>query len=409
MSQGRARFPSFMGGGFECSSHRRADGKRLDIVQATGHDLIAAEDYARLRDCGLLWARDGLRWHLIETTRGRYDWGSWLRQLDGSEAAGTSVWWDLVHFGIPDIHDIWSADFPYRAADFGAAAAELHRQHTGRPGQFCPVNEIGFMAFAGGEMGWMYPHARWQGYRLKEQLVRAAIAIARAVRAAQPDAGLLWAEPLIHVVCSDTSLQIEADNAIAAQYEALDWVLGRTRPDLGGDAALADVIGWNHYPHNQWWIGGGTAAFGTPGFTGLSELLVRCAARYQGHPMLLAETGAEGPARAGWLHYIGQECQLAKGLGVPLLGACLYPVTQYPGWDDNRICPTGLFGMRAGNHRPIDAPTLAAVQALEAAMARQAGSAPAGPAAAIIPAAAPDRAVRTLARPCGRATGSCPE
>ncbi|WP_164156450.1 beta-glucosidase [Sandarakinorhabdus rubra] len=369
MNQRPAGFPSFMGGGFECSSHRRADGKRLDVIAATGHDVIAAQDYARLSDSGLLWARDGLRWHQIETAPGRHDWDSWSRQLDGAEAAGTSVWWDLVHFGIPDIHDIWSADFPRRVAEFAAAAADVHRQRTGRPGQFCPLNEIGYMAFAGGEMGWMYPNAHGQGYRLKEQLVRSAIAAAGAIRAVDPAARLLWAEPLIHVACSDASLQAAADDAIAAQFEALDWVLGRARPDLGGDPALADVIGWNHYPHNQWWIGGSTAAFGAPGFKALSDLLALAAARYPKHPMLLAETGAEGPARAGWLHYVGQECQVAIGLGVPLLGACLYPVTHYPGWENNRICPTGLFGMRADAHRDTDAPSLVAVRALEQAMA----------------------------------------
>src|SRR5690606_1686237 len=60
-------FSSYFMAGFECSTHRRADGRRLDLVAATAHDRLAAADYRQVRDLGLTTARDGLRWHLIET------------------------------------------------------------------------------------------------------------------------------------------------------------------------------------------------------------------------------------------------------------------------------------------------------------------------------------------------------
>jgi hypothetical protein len=41
-------FKSFFLGGFECSNHRRSDGRRLDLIAATGHDRWAAHDYAEL-------------------------------------------------------------------------------------------------------------------------------------------------------------------------------------------------------------------------------------------------------------------------------------------------------------------------------------------------------------------------
>ena len=31
--------------------------------------------------------------------------------------------------------------------------------------------------------------------------------------------------------------------------------------------------------------------------------------------------------------------------GVPVDGLCLYPVLDYPGWADDRLCATGLYGM----------------------------------------------------------------
>ncbi len=37
-------FQSFFIGGFECATHRRRDGRRLDLLAATQHDVNAAAD-----------------------------------------------------------------------------------------------------------------------------------------------------------------------------------------------------------------------------------------------------------------------------------------------------------------------------------------------------------------------------
>jgi hypothetical protein len=60
-------------------------------------------------------------------------------------------------------------------------------------------------------------------------------------------------------------------------------------------------------------------------------------------PLLISETGAEGSARPAWLHYVCGEVREAIGRGVPVRGICLYPVTAYPGWDDERHTQVGLF------------------------------------------------------------------
>jgi hypothetical protein len=52
-------FRSFLLGGFECSTHRRRDGRRLDLIRASRHDEFAREDYERLRARGICAARDG--------------------------------------------------------------------------------------------------------------------------------------------------------------------------------------------------------------------------------------------------------------------------------------------------------------------------------------------------------------
>jgi hypothetical protein len=54
-------------GGFECATHRRNEGRRLDLSAATGHDVNAKVDYQVMADYGIRTVRDGIRWHLIET------------------------------------------------------------------------------------------------------------------------------------------------------------------------------------------------------------------------------------------------------------------------------------------------------------------------------------------------------
>lgn len=358
-------FPSFAGGGFECTTHIRGDGRRLDLVSGTSHDLLAAWDYAALADAGLLWARDGLRWNLIELRSGQRSWASWHRQLYGAAAAGVEVWWDLIHFGLPGWCDPWLPAFPTRAAEFAAAAAREQLRITGRPGLFCPINEISFWAFAGGEVGWFHPHAHRRGVAFKERLVAASIAMVHAIRSEDPAARILWAEPLIHIAPSGPPEAEAARLAEDAQFEAIDWLTGRSRPDLGGAPTMVDVVGLNHYPHNQRMLDHSLVGFGTPRFRPLSDMLADCAARYPSVPLVLSETGAEGAARAPWLHYIRQEALEARGRGVPIEGACLYPVTDYPGWDDDRLCPTGLFGIPRDSRRQLHMPTLDALRQLE--------------------------------------------
>jgi hypothetical protein len=82
-------FRSFFLGGFECSAHRRADGRRLDLIAATRHDALAEQDYRQLAGHGIRAARDGVRWHLVEAgAPGRYDWSSFLPMLPRGGGGG---------------------------------------------------------------------------------------------------------------------------------------------------------------------------------------------------------------------------------------------------------------------------------------------------------------------------------
>ncbi len=102
-------FKSFILGGFECSTHRRRDGTRLDLIHSTRHDVFARSDYELLQRHGIAAARDGFRWHLIEATSGTYDFSSAIPMLEAARATTMQVIWDLWHYGWPDHLDIFSA------------------------------------------------------------------------------------------------------------------------------------------------------------------------------------------------------------------------------------------------------------------------------------------------------------
>ena len=357
--------PSFFLAGFECSTHRRADGARLDLVRSTGHEAAVLADYRACAELGLSGVRDGLRWHLIETAPGVYDWSSWLPMLEAAAKAGVEVVWDLFHYGAPDHLDQGGEPLPDALARFAAEAARVHRAATGKPLLATPVNEISFFAWAV-STGYFPPAGPEAPGGFKRQLVRAGLKAVAAIREADPGCRIAWAEPLIHVAPAPGGDAAAAAAAREAQFEAMDLILGLEEPELGGSADAADLIGVNFYPENQWQHGGGAIPLGHPDYRPLAALLEEAWRRY-GKPLYIAETGAHGSARPAWLHYVCDEVREAQARGVPVEGICLYPVTFYPRWHDDHACAVGLFGsVDAAGRRPVDA-------ALAAELARQQG------------------------------------
>ncbi len=337
-------FAQFFLGGFECSSHRLRHGQRLDVISATRHDTFAAADYRSLREHGMAAARDGLRWHLIETTPGDYDWSSVLPMLRAAQTEDVQVIWDLCHYGWPDDLDILGSDFVPRFAAFAGAFARLVARETNTIPFYSPINEISFFAWAAGDAGYLNPFCHGRSFELKVQLVRATLAAIDAVWAVDPRARIVHADPMIHIATAhDRPWEHDAANGHhQSQFQAWDMISGRLWPQLGGHPRYLDIVGVNYYPNNQWIHGGPHIDRFHPQYRLLHELLHDMYTRYQ-RPLLIAETGCENEARPEWLRYIAREVRMALRRGVPVEGICLYPVVNHPGWDDNRHCHNGLF------------------------------------------------------------------
>jgi beta-glucosidase/6-phospho-beta-glucosidase/beta-galactosidase len=336
-------FDSFLQGGFECSSHRRRDGVRLDLIRATGHDRHALRDYRLCADLGFRTLRDGLRWHRIETAPCRYDWSSWLPMVEAAEEAGVQIIWDLFHYGSPDCVNQAAPEFAERFTEFAVAALEVQQSISDRPPLICPLNEINFISWAVDDGYFPRVGPEERGW-FKRQLVRTAIIASRAIKDRWPESTIVWAEPLIHVAPHDQRRQTirAAEKNRSGMFEAYDWITGRAKPELGGDPSLIDVIGLNYYPHNQWYWDGPTIPMGHHEYRPLGDMLLEMAERY-GKPLFLSETGAEGTGKPSWLHYVCNEVRDAMGRGADVRGICWYPITAYPGWDNSRHAETGLF------------------------------------------------------------------
>jgi hypothetical protein len=347
-------------GGFECSCHRRKGGGRLDLIAATGHDRHALADYTRLCEAGIGAARDGVRWHLVEPSPGRYDFSSLLPMLRAARAAGVEVIWDLCHYGWPDDLDIFRPRFVERFAAYARAAARVIASETdGRP-LLTPVNEISFWSWAGGDGGHLDPYETGRGFELKTQLVRACLAAVDAIWSVAPEAGILHPDPAVRVVADPARPheRAEAEGYHEAQYQAWDMISGRLWPQLGGDPRYLGVLGVNYYPYNQWIYKGPSLERDHPFHRPFRDILGDVYARYR-QPLLIAETGALDAARAPWLAYIGEEVRAAMRAGVPVEGICLYPILDYPGWADDRHCACGLWGFPGATGERESHPPLA--------------------------------------------------
>lgn len=359
-----ALFQSFWSAGFESATHINLSDQRLDMIAVTQHDQRVDEDYALLVELGIRTARDGVRWHLIDQG-GRYDFSSLEPMALAARRHGIQVLWNLCHYGWPDDVDLFSPEFVRRFARYAGAVARFLRGLNDAVPFYTPINEISFLSWAAGDVGYIYPRAHGRGGEVKRQLVRAALAGMDAIWAVDPRARMAHVEPITHVVAPRERpfLGWAARREEELQYQSWDMISGRAAPELGGARRYLDILGANFYHDNQWeqpvpgrrnlrW----DASPRDPRWRPLSRMLARVYQRYK-RPLFIAETSHTGDDRPRWLHEVADEVGLARGRGVPVEGICLYPILDRPGWDNlDEWHTSGLFELERdaqGNLRRV--------------------------------------------------------
>ena len=143
-------FRSFFIAGFEGTTTTNLQHQWIDQVAATQHDEQADADYGRLRDVGLLAAREAIRWPLVDQGR-QLDFSSVQPFVDASRRHGIEVIWDLFHYGYPRDLDPFTDEFVARFARYCRGAARFIGDQVDGPWYFTPVNEPSFLAWAGGD------------------------------------------------------------------------------------------------------------------------------------------------------------------------------------------------------------------------------------------------------------------
>lgn len=342
--------------GFECSSHINNAGRRLDLIAATRHEEFALADYERLRSLGMLTARDGVRWHLIEKEPFKYDFSSLEPLVSAANQVDLEIIWDYFHYGYPPDLDIFSTEFSDRFASFARATTAYLTENLKGPLHICPVNEISFFSWIAADKGLFHPAVKGRANEIKKQLIDASVHAVRTIREINPSVTVMFTDPAIHVIPRDDSPQARraAESYRRLQFRALD-LLEKAEPENG--RGVNDVIGLNYYFHNQWrHPSRRKIPRGHKLYRPLSDILLEFHTRYQ-RPLLIAETGIEDDERASWFRYVCDQVAIAIENGVRVEGVCLYPIVNHPGWADNRHCQNGLWDYANDNgFREIHAP-----------------------------------------------------
>jgi hypothetical protein len=334
-------FDSFWWGGYECTDQLNAFGNRVDFLPLTGHLPLLDQDYADLAQFEVRTVREGIRWAMIEKTPYQYDWSTVRLMLEAGQRHGIQQIWDLCHFGYPDDLTPLHPMFARRFAALCRAFVDFYR--SVRPDGtliVTPINEVSFMSWLGGDARGTSPYCVGQGWEVKYGLMRAYIEGSWALREADPSIRFLSTEPLINIVPPPNpwaSHEREAKRMHRDQFQAIDILSGRMCPELGGHESLLDIIGFNYYYDNQWQLHphrhlGWNDPVPDPRWVPLSELLRQAHKRYK-RPFVITETSHPGVDRPLWWDMIGHECAKALQMGLPLLGACIYPMVDRPDWD----------------------------------------------------------------------------
>lgn len=336
---------SFMMGGYECADHINRMGIRINLQKLTQHDIRVDEDYKRLKKLGILVVREGICWSEVEKEPFVYDFSRLIAFYEAAEKYGIQIIWDLCHFGYPDDLCPTHPQFTIRFAALAEEFCMFHRAYSNEQLWVVPINEISFLAWHSGDMRGTVPFAVNSGWDIKYHLCKAMIYSIQKIKNILPNAIVLAVEPIIKVHPLDPNYDAIANEKNEHQYQALDIILGRMCPELGGRENLIDVLGLNYYFNNQWLETGQILPW--PEFerkrNPFSELLMEVAQRYD-FPLIITETGNYGENKSRWMIEVFKECEKAILQGVDLRGICIYPVIDRPDWDDLiSYCQCGIW------------------------------------------------------------------
>lgn len=302
-------------------------------LEISGHADQLEPDYRLFREeFGLKRFRDGTWMARSFPKPGRYDWG-YLDRL--AEISDGQVTLSICHYEWPVWaieEDLWGGRVVEETAQFARAIAERYR---GRFAGYIPVVESGYWTAMMTDWGRWWPATQtgrkrrwWEMYAVVGRML---VAVARAIREADPDAVIALSEPWAwhpHVSLRDQSRPFQT-------------LLGRPDPtavretgsdDWGGREDLLQVIGLNFY--NNW---------GEPEGWPLSRLLLQARHDFPDKRIVMGETGnchfSDCHTVAGWLELIDRQVEEANQKGARIEAVTWAPVLTLGDFDWGRPAP----------------------------------------------------------------------
>jgi beta-glucosidase len=350
-------------GAFESTYLPRHD---TDIFESTGHHLNWRQDLDLLAGCGVTRLRYPVRWHRVEAEENVLDWQETDEVLHYLRDHGFRPIIDLVH------HTSYPRWLKRGFADprFGPAYlryAEAFALRYPWVEEYTLFNEPFSTLFLAGHEG-LWPPYQTGLRNFVGQIINVLTAVTEASRAYAellPGARHVWVDTCEHHTGAGNGTAY-AEMANERRFLVLDSFLGRGYDldgplagqlrEAGGERLLElepgriDTLGLDYYAHCQWHFDDDGGTPHTPDPLPLAEQIHSYYQRYR-LPCMLTETNIRGHAsdRATWFKYVLEQCEQARGMGVPLDGLCWFPVIDSTDWDsllyrsDGHIDPVGVY------------------------------------------------------------------
>jgi beta-glucosidase len=373
--------------GFECAAFPQVG---TDELEQTQHLRWWASDLARVRDTGITMIRYGIPWHIVNTAPHVYDW-SWTDQaIDLMDVLGITPIIDLFHFGTP----LW-IEGGIMNPIFGEMQgwyAKAFVQRYPHLLYYTPTNEPYIEASFGAEWAIWYPFLRGDRNAVRA-FKNVAEGLARSmseIRRVQPDALMMIADTCEYYHSVDGAFQEEAEFRTERRFLVHDMYQGLVNREhrmwdymirngveewelhwfLDNPVRL-DILGLDYYRHSEHQLRKGPNGerideqVDEERMHGWAEMTRQYSSRYNGIPVILAETnvGGEVENRVRWFQNIIDETRKARANGVPVAGLTYYGAIDHVDWDsalrvrNYNVNPCGMWSLEWEGDKLVRKPT----------------------------------------------------
>ncbi len=361
------------GAGMECSFLPHLG---VDQFNWTQHDRFWREDLRRAKEeAGITHLRYAFPWHVLEPSRGRFDWSFSDERIAECEKLGIHLMLDVMHFGTPTWlkQAVGDPEFPESLERFAEALVGRYRTSIK---VWCPFNEPLVSALFSGDFGFWPPHSRkWRGYMpVLTRIVQAVSRGIRAIRRVQPESTVLLCDASENYKTRVPALQKEVNRRNLRRFVVMDLLTGRVDKDhplyawlhaygmsdldldwFRANPQSPDLLGLDYYPHSDWQLDQQQGQVRQRRADNPAGLYVVASAYYNryGLPMMLTETSVDGQPinREIWLDNTIDQIRRLREEGIPMLGLIWWPMLDQMDWDGamthriGKIHQVGLFSL----------------------------------------------------------------